>query len=277
MSHEQEHLTLSDYKSSLWGRPGTIRTYANLFKNHVAENITRQELLNLTEPKLLLLMQLWINDGLCDRTIKQLVRMLIRYSRFLGGRSVDATPILRKLSRQKQENPVRSLTKEQAKKVLDYLDDKHLPLYLICLFGLHAGLRRGEIFGLKYGDIDPLKNRITVQRSYDGPTKNGKTRQVPISDRLATALERKDYLTKPATEAIFDVFDPNYDLKMITKLLGIRPITVHDLRHTFATLALEGGVSPRTVQSWLGHSSLTTTLNIYWSALPTEHRMDFTP
>jgi len=142
---------------------------------------------------------------------------------------------------------------------------------------MHAGLRRGEIFGLQYGDINALKNRITVQRSYAGPTKNGKTRHVPMSERLTKALERKDYLTKPPGEAIFSVFDPNYDLKIVTRHLGIRDITVHDLRHTFATLALESGVSPRMVQQWLGHSSLTTTLNIYWSCLPSDSRMEFCP
>lgn len=267
----------SDYERSIWGRPSTVRTYTNLFKNHIAENITRQEVFRLTEQKILELMQIWLGDGLSDRTIKQLVRILTRYSRFMGGLPPEVAPLLRKLSRQKQENIVKSLTASEAKRLLDYLEAKHLSLYLICLFGIHAGLRRGEIFGLQYGDIDPLRNKITVQRSYNGPTKNGKTRQVPLSERLAKALERRDYLTKPSTEAIFDVFDPNPDLRIVTKHLGIKNITIHDLRHTFATLALESNVSPRTVQSWLGHSSLTTTLNIYWSALPTEARMDFAP
>jgi len=267
----------SNYEKTIWGRPGTIRTYSNLYKNHVAEHITSGEVKQLDETKLLGLIQLWLNDGLGDRTIKQLVRMVTRYCKHLGGTPPETAPLLRKLSRQKQENSIKSLTAKEAKLLLDYLSDKHLSLYLICLFGMHAGLRRGEIFGLQYGDIDPFKNRITVQRSYNGPTKNGKTRIVPLSERLAKALELKDYLTKPATEAIFQIFDPNADLRKVCKFIKIREITIHDLRHTFATLALESGVSPRTVQSWLGHSSLTTTLNIYWSALPTEQRMDFAP
>lgn len=267
----------SDYERSIWGRPGTVRTYSNLFKNHIAENITRQEVFRITEAKILSLIQLWMNDGLADRTIKQLVRILTRYSKFIGGLPPETAPLMRKLSRQKQENIIRSLTEKEAKDLLDYLEPKYLSLYLICLFGIHAGLRRGEIFGLQYGDIDPLKNKITIQRSYGGPTKNGKTRQVPLSERLAKALERKDYLTKPSSDAIFAIFDPNPDLKLVCKHLNIREITVHDLRHTFATLALEDGVSPRKVQSWLGHSSVSTTLNIYWSALPSEERMDFAP
>ena len=271
-------IEISEYEKSIWGRAGTIRTYSNLFKNHIAEHITEGELVQLNENKLLSLIQLWLNDGLGDRTIKQLVRMTIKYSKWLGCiHPPELAPLMRKLSRQKQENPIKSLTAKEAKILLDYLSDKHLSLYLICLFGIHAGLRRGEIFGLQYGDIDPFKNRITVQRSYNGPTKNGKTRVVPLSERLAKALELKDYLTKPSAEAIFQIFDPNHDLRKVCKFVKIREITIHDLRHTFATLALESGVSPRTVQSWLGHSSLTTTLNIYWSALPTEQRMDFAP
>jgi len=266
---------MHDFIKSLYGRPSTITTYNSLFKNHIEPFVITP----VTEQHLTSLVKHWTREGMSEKTIKQMVQLTNQYARWTGQAPLHTAPIIRKIQKSKQETKIKSLTSKEAKLLLDYLSAKQLStLYIICLFGIHAGLRRGEIFGLQYGDIDPLRNRITVSRQYGGaPTKNGKTRQVPLSERLAKALEQRDYLTKPSREAIFNVFDPNPDLKKVTILLGIRDITIHDLRHTFATLALESGVSPRTVQSWLGHSSLTTTLNIYWSSLPTEQRMDFAP
>lgn len=265
---------MHDFIKSLYGRPGTIVTYNSLFKNHIEPFVVTP----VTEQHLTELVQHWTREGMSEKTIKQMVQLTNQYARWTGQTPLHTAPIIRKIQKSKQEAKIKSLTSKEAKLLLDYLSAKHFTLHLICLFGIHAGLRRSEIFGLQYGDIDALRNRITISRQHGGrPTKNGKTRQVPLSDRLATALGRKDYLTKPSGEAIFHSFDPNHDLRKVCILLKIREITVHDLRHTFATLALESGVSPRTVQSWLGHSSLSTTLNIYWSALPTEHRMDFAP
>lgn len=266
-----------DFTDTFFGRPSTIRTYRNLFDNHIGPVLGEDNCPQLDDQQVQTLVNRWVQDGLSNRTIKQLLQLTSRYHKWTHGRELEVSPLLRKLGRQNQEEIIKSLTKEEAKKLLDCLEPKHLSLYLICLFGMHAGLRRGEIFGLQYGDIDPLKNRIIVQRSYKGPTKSGKPRQVPLSERLAKALERKDYLTQKPSSAILVNYDPNPDLKIVCKHLNIKQITVHDLRHTFATLALESGVSPRTVQSWLGHASLTTTLNIYWSALPSEARMDFVP
>jgi integrase len=58
-------------------------------------------------------------------------------------------------------------------------------------------------------------------------------------------------------------------LRHICRRIGLPALRFHDLRHTYATLALESGVSPREVAGWLGHSSVQTTLQIYWGSLNT--------
>lgn len=266
---------MHDFIKSLYGRASTIVTYNSLFKNHIEPFVQ----LPITEQHLTDLVKHWTREGMSARTIKQMVQLTNQYARWTGQTPLYTAPIIRKIQKSTQDIKIKSLTLKESKLLLDYLSAKHLStLYMICLFGIHAGLRRGEIFGLQYGDIDALKNRITVSRQHGGlPTKNGKTRTVPLSERLAKALELRDYLTKPSTEAIFQIFDPNPDLRKVCNHIKIREITIHDLRHTFATLALESGVSPRTVQSWLGHSSLTTTLNCYWQCIPSDNRMEFCP
>jgi integrase len=137
--------------------------------------------------------------------------------------------------------------------------------YPILLLALHAGLRRGEIFGLTCGDIDMFKGNVRVAHSYKGPTKNGKTRYVPMSEELIKEMiKARNLLLRPSTMAVFEQMDPNPILRFLCSSAKVPVVRFHDLRHTFATMALENGVSPRHVAAWLGHSSVTTTLSIYW-------------
>jgi integrase len=70
------------------------------------------------------------------------------------------------------------------------------------------------------------------------------------------------------TEVIKRSFDPNPMLRAAAKEAGLREsdLHFHSLRHTWATLALEAGRSPALVSKALGHSSLSTTLDLYWQA-----------
>jgi site-specific recombinase XerD len=72
------------------------------------------------------------------------------------------------------------------------------------------------------------------------------------------------------------IFDPNPLLKEACKRAGIRgDITFHTLRHTFATLALESGASPKLVQLTMGHAKLSTTLDLYWNVCGEKLDMSF--
>jgi len=175
-----------------------------------------------------------------------------------------------------QDKEAKALTKEQSKALLEAA--KGTDVYLPCLLALHTGMRRGEVFGLKWADVDICKREIKVQRSYNGPTKNGKTRLVPISSLLEEIL-LDNYPMTPDNSSKMSVipkqFDPNPGLRAACRRAGIEPVNFHALRHTFATMALEAGRSPRKVQQVLGHSALSTTLNIYWSVSQEKLDMEF--
>lgn len=262
-----------NFLDSLIGRPNTIRTYKGLFLHHIAPHISPAEIPSFDEQKMSDMVNRWITNDLSPRTIQSLITLLARYIRWAGGPTLEIKQLSRKVGRMKQEEEVKALNKVESRKLVKVCKEKQPDFYPMMMCGLHAGLRRGEVFGLRNGDIDHLKGQIYVKRSYDGATKNGKTRSIPMSKDLSEALLFT--ATRAVNDRIFPRIKPNPILSNLCRLAKVQEITFHNLRHTFATIALESGISPKQVQRWLGHSNLTTTLNIYWSVIEDTTNMDF--
>ena len=146
---------------------------------------------------------------------------------------------------------------------------------------LTTGLRRGEICGLRWEDFDEAEGTLKVNRSVStrkagslevGETKTNKGhRSISLPDSTAQRLrERKK---TAISDWIFpnplhpeEAVNPGYAynrMKTILKNTGLPSIRFHDLRHTFATMALGSGMDVKTLSSMLGHVSAATTLDIY--------------
>ncbi len=155
-----------------------------------------------------------------------------------------------------------------------------------------TGLRRGEAFGLRWSDVDLDARRLTVRRSlekvgdelrYKAPKTKRSSRTIVMAASLVDLLrahrlaQRKQQfelgLSNIDDSPVFaDAFGRPLDLKAfskrfarLTERAGIR-IRLHDLRHTYGTLALESGVNLKTVSSSMGHSTIAVTANIYLHA-----------
>jgi len=165
----------------------------------------------------------------------------------------------------RQKTPIQALTIDEAKILLKGSRGSNLeiPIHIATL----AGLRRGEVWGLLRCNLDFDMEEIEVARSYDGPTKSGLTRIVPMSSRLKPLLWDKFKKAHRGSPLIPHRFDPNPPLKALCKRLEIPVVTFHGLRHTFAGAALDQGRNIKEVSTTLGHSSVTTTLDIYWASL----------
>lgn len=268
------------FEDTFIGRPNTVATYRSLFKHHIEpfhlDDFLKRRL--WTDCSLKTILEDWQNRKLSRDTQKILIRLLRDYLTHLGGPKIDSKRVIRTLERSKQQTEVNALNKDQATLLMRIAKKSDPSFYPILLLGLHAGLRRGEVFGLHCGDIDLFKKRIRVARSYNGPTKNGKTRYVPMSDELEHAMiAARNLLMRPVNEKIFEVMNPNPRLRRLLKLANLPLIRFHDLRHSFATMALENEISPRVVADWLGHSSVNTTLSTYWNLTNNKADLNFLP
>lgn len=261
-----------NFEETLIGRPNTLSTYKSLFKKHIKNELFDYK--DLNERSINNIINTWNSRGLSANTRAILVRLLNKYVIFLGGGPFETKTLIRQIKRSEQQREVIALSTTAAEKLMNTTRQLKPNFYPILLLALHAGLRRGEIFGLKYQNIDLINKKLTITRSYNGPTKNGKNRNVPISNELYAALTK--FKGNPENH-LFNKFDPNPTLKALCKKTGIPSIRFHDLRHTFASLALENGISPKQVSNWLGHSNVSTTLNIYWNLAEQQADLSFLP
>lgn len=255
-------MSLINFTDTLYGRPSTLRVYKSLAKKWI-ENIPVKG-----KPQDTLKQELdkWNKAGLSPRTIKTLLFLFRKYVEFHGG-YVETTPVVRSVMRSQQEKSCKTITADEAFYLCQYCYAKREDLGYAVSIAIHTGMRRGEVFGLEWEDIYFDRNIILVQRSYDGPTKNGRSRRIPLHPKLKDillSLKKSDNCI--GRGKILKQFDPTFLLKQASKRALGYPITFHQLRHTFATLALEAGRSPRLVQQTLGHSKLSTTLDYYWQS-----------
>lgn len=142
------------------------------------------------------------------------------------------------------------------------------PLYQAMIrLAANTGLRYGELSGLKWTDIDFTKRELTVRHNIVNgrltTPKSGKTRDIPLNDEALNAIDS----VEPQGEYVFmtDKGTPVYDnraliaLKRICEKAGIRKITWHVLRHTFATNVALSGVPLHVLQKLMGHSTIKMT------------------
>lgn len=134
----------------------------------------------------------------------------------------------------------------------------HLKPLVVC--ALQTGMRRGEIFSLKWSQIDFNNGFIEVLK-----TKSGKARKIPISPRLDLLL--KEILATSNSEYVFinsATNKPYVDIKnafsTVLEKANIKNFRFHDLRHTVATRMVESGADLLVVQEILGHDNIQTTM-----------------
>jgi integrase len=188
---------------------------------------------------------------------------------------------------------MRPLTPEQAKRLLENVREDRLgALYLLAVT---AGLREGELLGLRWEDADLERGVLQVRRqlartrdglSFTAP-KRGKARVVRLTDMAIAALEAhreaqngeraKAGSLWQETDLVFtstigtpvEVGNLTYrSFRPLLKRSDLPRIRFHDLKHTCATLLLSKGTHPKIVQEMLEHANISMTMDTYSHVLP---------
>ena len=182
---------------------------------------------------------------------------------------------------------------EQVRTFLDVSKDStYFPIYLTAI---NTGMRRGEVLGLRWQDIDFENNIIYVRQSLqevkkEGLTfkepKSGKSRSITITSSLTKEF-KKIYKQQLENKLLLGQGYQDLDLvfaqrngkpiqptemarnyRKMVDISGLPYIRFHDLRHTHATLLLKQGVHPKVVSERLSHSTIGITMDTYTHVLP---------
>ena len=148
---------------------------------------------------------------------------------------------------------------------------------------LTTGLRKGELVPLLWSDVDEKNMTISISKQayrakgelkVQPPKTDNSIRKISLSAETIELL-KQEHDKHPGNPYLFPspvsggMYHPDSVVKLHQKILkdaGLEHIRFHDLRHTFATLALQNGIDVKTVSSMLGHSSAGFTLATYTHA-----------
>lgn len=170
-------------------------------------------------------------------------------------------------------------TDDELRRFLEAASAEGEPVFALYATAVYTGMREGELAGLRWEDIDLERRLITVQRSFDGPTKAEDVRYVPVLDPLLPVLRR--WRLRCPGEIVFPNRDGNMHgeaarvfqevLRRVLRAAGFpetpregrrpRPyVTFHGLRHSFASLWMMKGGDLFKLQKILGHKSVQMTM-----------------
>lgn len=238
--------------------PNTIKTYAEalqtflfFYNDKKVKDINNQDVVNFYNDYILV-------KELSISFQNQVVNAIKLYFKTIKETAINIEKIYRP-KRQKLLPNV--LSKEEVKKILNaHVNIKHKAM--LCLI-YSCGLRRSELLSLKPKDIDSRRNLVIIRQA-----KGRKDRIAPLSPAILEIL-RAYYKQYTPTSWLFEGQHPNtaYDerslgnvLKQALKKADItKPVTLHWLRHSYATHLLESGTDLRYIQEILGHKSSRTT------------------
>ena len=266
-------------------KKSTYSAYVLLVKNHLLpffgdkNKVEESDIQDFVFKKL--------DDGLSQKTIKDILivlKMILKFGvkqHLLEYREIDV-----KFPTKRENETLEVMTRTDQRKLMEYIENnftfKNLGIY-ICLC---TGVRIGELCALTWDDIDVDNGvifvRKTIQRIYiiddgakrteiliDTPKTKNSIRDIPMTSELLKILKPLKKIVNDKYYVLTNDVKPteprtyrNYYKRFIKKI-GIPELKFHGLRHSFATRCIEGKCDYKTVSVILGHSNISTTLNLY--------------
>jgi integrase len=273
-------------------RRSTFVQYESVVNRHIAPALGRLKLKSLTPAHVRALYRKKLGSGLAPRAVQYIhvtLHKALKQAVMDGLIPRNVTEAVKAPQAHKKE--VRPLDTTQIKALLSAARGGRLEaLYVLAI---HTGLRRSELLGLKWTDVDLEAGILSVQRSLDTdgtfnpPKRNKSRRTVKLTGRAAEALkghrarQNEERLRLGSLWEDHDLVFPkrvgkpmnadnlyHREFKPLLKKAGLFGFTFHSLRHTSATLLLSKNVNPKIVQEVLGHATISQTMDTYSHVMP---------
>ena len=269
----------------LYVKRSTFAAYILLLDNHLIPSFGQER--DVTEPKVQDFVLRKLDSGLSQKSVRDMLvvlRMVLKYA--VKNGLMEHHEIDVKFPTERERKEVQVLSRNSQQRIMRHLKENLSPMNLGIYICLCTGLRIGEICALKWEDIDVDSGMIriskTIQRIYvkngtdchteviiDTPKTMNSMRMIPIPRDLRRMLhahrrsaEGKCFLITNSPRPVEPRTYRNYYNKLMNEL-KMPKLKFHSLRHSFATRCIESRCDYKTVSALLGHSNISTTLNLY--------------
>lgn len=270
-------------------RINTLKNYQNRYKFNIKPYIGRMLLSEVKPLHCQNVLNQMANKYTNSSILQTRVTMHTLFEDAVDNEIISRNPVKKNVACNlgKESKAKRVLSLEEQKKFIKVAADSCY--YNQYSFVLQTGLRVGELVGLKWSDIDFDNNIIHIKRTMEykpdekkwligNPKSRSSCRDIPLTDEAINILKSQreknnkiKVIQMDFADFIFlskkgePVRNYSYDsmLFKVADKAGIERLSMHSLRHTFATRCIEGGMKPKILQGILGHSSLGVTMDIY--------------
>ncbi|HVC06148.1 MAG TPA: site-specific integrase [Solirubrobacterales bacterium] len=262
-------------------KPSVIRGYSQSIRLYIKPEMGSRKLSSLSRVDVQDFADRLLATGLDPSTVKNILKPLrVIYRRALARSEVAINPTTALELPACRGRRLRIADPVEAAALIEALPASDRAVWGLALY---AGLRRGELWALRWEDIDLEAGVIHVRRAWDDkegeiePKSEAGTRRVPIAAVLRRILvEHK--LRRGGEGLMRIVIDSDGKVKHSTTLTerahkiwqaaGLKPIGMHECRHTFASLMIAAGVNAKALSTYIGHASISITMDRYGHLMP---------